>query len=172
MLQSTIPVVLNQCTSLLIMRLENNKFFGKLEGIFTADMMALENLDLSDNNLSGNIPQGIFDLPSINTIALSLNCFEGTLPHDICSARNVSVLAMDGLGAASNCKNAISVPLSGVSLFTALEGSIPPCVWALPLLQVLHMTGNGFTGTISETLSPNTLLKNVAIGMILMCDLV
>jgi hypothetical protein len=85
----------------------------------------------------------VFELPNILNIALSLNCFDGTLPELMCAPRNVTVLSLDGLGAAKNCKHAVKVPLTGVIIGNALTGSIPECVWQLPQLQVLHLTGNG-----------------------------
>jgi hypothetical protein len=54
--------------------------------------------------------------------------------------------------------------LSGVTLYNTLEGSVPSCLWSLPALQVLHLTGNGLTGSIGELGSIGSLLRTVSIG--------
>jgi hypothetical protein len=100
-------------------------------------------VDFSDNRFSGSLPDDIFELPSLQTIALTLNCFGGTLPASMCAPRNVTVMSLDGLGAAKNCKHEVKVPLTDVVIDNILEGTIPECVWKLPQLQVLHLTGNG-----------------------------
>jgi hypothetical protein len=158
-----LPTELSQLTSLRVLRLQNNLLSGPLDGVFTANM-TLENVDLSGNKFSGEIPSGIFDLPAAISIALSLNCFEGSLTGSMCNARNVSVLSMDGLGAAKDCKNSVQIPLSGVTLFNTLDGTIPTCVWLLPMLQVLHLTGNGLTGSIGEAAVIGSLLKTISLG--------
>jgi hypothetical protein len=163
-LGEALPSNLGLCTALRVLRLEHNFFSGSLEGVFNKNMTVLENVDLSDNRFSGSIPPDLFELPEVITIALSLNCFEGSLPQSMCKAHNVSVLSMDGLGAAQVCKNSVELPFSGVTLFNTLEGSIPTCVWSLPALQVLHLTGNGLTGSIGDPWSIGPLLETVSLG--------
>jgi hypothetical protein len=162
----SLPVELNKLTSLQILRLQHNLLTGSLEGVFNINMTLLENVDLSDNKFSGKISTNIFELPDVNSVALSMNCFEGSLPDRMCAARNVSVLSMDGLGAAKDCKNSWVIPLSGVAVFNTLEGSVPACLWSLPALQVLHLTGNGLTGRIGEPNAIGPSLRTVSLGEI------
>jgi Leucine-rich repeat (LRR) protein len=143
-LTGTVPSELfQQFHALEIMRFQRNQLTGNLNGRFGGFLSVVENVDFSDNRLSGSIPRDLFMLPSVLTIALTLNCFGGTLPQSMCAARNLTVLSLDGLGAAEQCKHAVKVPLTGVVLDNTLTGTIPECVWTLPRLQVLHMTGNG-----------------------------
>lgn len=79
-----------------------------------------------------------------------MNCFEEELSDDICKAAAVEVLSLNGLHAAEGCKNSIVMPLMGVRLFGTIGGGVPPCVWRLHNLSVLHLTGNGLTGNIDE----------------------
>jgi hypothetical protein len=147
-----------------VLRLQSNLLSGSLDGIFTKDMVMLENVDLSDNKFTGQIPHAIFDIPHVNTIALSLNCFQGTLPVNMCAARSVVVLSMDGLGAVQNCKHSVQIPLSGVTLFNTLGGGVPSCVWSLPSLRLLHLIGNGLSGSISGALLSNSSLRTLSLG--------
>ena len=140
----TVPLGLfDNYNAMRVLRLQRNLLTGDLSGRFRGSLTALKNIDFSDNRLSGNVPIDIFELPDVQNVALSLNCFEGSLPDSICYSRNLSVLSLDGLGAAEHCKNEVKVPLTGVTVFNTLGGSVPPCVWTLPTLQVLHVTGNG-----------------------------
>ena len=41
----------------------------------------------------------------------------------MCEASGIKVLSMDGLGAAKNCKDSITVPISGVALFNYMDGT-------------------------------------------------
>lgn len=121
--------------------------------------MVLEHLDFSGNLLHGSIPASLFGIPSIRTVALSINCFTGELPVAICSAMNVNVLSMDGVGAADDCRFWSSVDLAIARRFVPLDGSIPDCMWAMDNLTVMHLSGNGLTGTIGSFSSSSKMLN-------------
>ena len=53
---------------------------------------------VTDNQFSGTIPERLFQIDSIKTVALSVNCFTGALPLSMCEARQAEVFSMDGLG--------------------------------------------------------------------------
>jgi Leucine-rich repeat (LRR) protein len=144
MFSGTVPVNLfDNFNTLQVLRLQRNILTGDLTGRFSGALPMLGNVDFSDNRLSGSVPADLFEVPNILNIALSLNCFEGSLPESICSTSNAIVLSLDGLGVANECKNEVKVPLTGVTIFNTLAGTVPQCVWRLPQLQVLHLTGNG-----------------------------
>jgi hypothetical protein len=125
-----------------VLRLQRNLLTGDLTGVLTG-LPLLRSVDFSDNRLSGTIPQELFELRNLQSIALTFNCFGGELPPSLCLPINVTVMSLDALGAAQHCKNAVEVPLTGVTLDNTMSGTIPDCVWQMPLLQVLHLTGNG-----------------------------
>lgn len=84
-------------------------------------------------------------------------------------------LAFDGIGTSDSvgCRNS---PISkGVNVYEHLghiSGSIPECVYTLPSLSTLHLSGNGIVGrlpndiTISHTLQDLTLAHNQMTGTI------
>ena len=190
----TIPKdLLSGMLSLEVLRFQRNRLTGSLTGHFLGDeggriYPSLVNVDFSDNRLSGNVPHDLFEAaPNLLTVALTLNCFGGSLASSICAARNITVLSMDGLGAAQHCKHEVQMPLTGVVLDNALTGTIPACVWSLPQLQVLHLTGNGksyrdcfrnftlhnhffvgLSGSILDLLTVDSALTTLAIGETLM----
>lgn len=121
--------------------------------------MVLEHLDFSGNLLHGSIPAKLFAVPGIRTVALSINCFSGELPVTICSAMDVNVLSMDGVGAADDCAFWSNIDLPIARRFIPLEGSIPECMWSMDNLTVMHLSGNGLTGTIGSFSSASKMLN-------------
>jgi Leucine-rich repeat (LRR) protein len=166
-LTHTLPSSLGTLRKLIDLRVEGNDLSGSVSRVFdssTSSLPLLELVDLSDNIFSGSTPGGLFSLPSISVVVLSLNCFSGELPPSICSARNCTVLSMDGLGAAFGCKNSYRLPLTGVHLFNTLQGSFPNCVLTLPQLIVLHLTGNGLTGSLSDSSLLPASVRNMSLA--------
>jgi Leucine-rich repeat (LRR) protein len=150
-LSGNLPTEMGKMTQLVVLQFQNNKLTGKLSNmLWQASNMSMINLDLSGNNLSGDIPNELFQLPNVETISLSTNCFHGTLPDHICYARNLSVISFNSLSASSGCKTAYSLPGSKVLLNKAVGGTIPECVFQLPLIEIVHMSGNGFYGSIGD----------------------
>lgn len=173
-LTGSVPSALGHLDQLIHLRLEANVLSGTLSPLFdslTPSLQQLEMIDLSDNILSGTVPSKLFSLPGISVIVLSLNCFSGSLPSAMCSARNCTVISMDGLGAAFGCRDAFKLPITGVHVFNTLDGTFPNCLLALPELKVLHLTGNGLSGTLSDeiytfTVSNMSLAHNAISGTI------
>lgn len=94
----------------------------------------------------------------------TVNCFEDELPSSICFAKYVEVLSLNGLRAAEGCADTFVVPLSGVSLFNTIHGTVPSCVWDLPNLNVLHLTGNGLSGELVQFLPTNSQIADLSLS--------
>ena len=76
----------------------NNMLKGRVKDVFNPQNVALHHIDLSGNLFTGPIelPQNI--IKSLQTLALSANCFSGTLsPAVFCTMQNIEYLFMDGL---------------------------------------------------------------------------
>jgi Leucine-rich repeat (LRR) protein len=146
--------------------LHRNHFTGHLNHLFrfspdspwNVSSSELLNLDVSDNLFSGSIPSTLF-LPHLQSISLSLNCFEHELPSSICEASDAGVISMDGLGSAKGCKSVVTVPFTSVSLVQSLDGNIPDCVWSMSNLKMLNLAGNGLRGRIGAAASMSSLLS-------------
>ena len=98
----------------------------------------LRHLDLSGNNLGGDIPPEIWDLTELRTLRLIGNGFTGTIPSEIKNLTQLQKLVLHG------------------NHFT---GSIPTEIGQLTELTSLTMYGNGFTGPIPAELSSLTKLE-------------
>jgi Leucine-rich repeat (LRR) protein len=147
--------------------LQNNRLTGAVGKTHFHPNASLEVLDLSDNRFTGSVPAFIFRFPRLITLALSLNCFRGELPVEMCEARTLLILAMDGLGAAMQCRDKYTIPFSGVVLGNTIDGSIPSCLWSLPLIELVHLSGNGLTGSISNNFPMNSTLVDLSLGNIM-----
>jgi Leucine-rich repeat (LRR) protein len=154
---STIPDSLKKLSHLKVLFLNNNQLVGTLADI--SKWQSLANVDVSNNRLTGTLPT-ISGSSALSTFAASSNCFHGSLPTFICNVTGVTVLSLDGLSTASACRSMIfpySSSSSSASLFNAftLENSflngIPPCLFSMPNLQTLHLSGNGLTGSLPDS---------------------
>jgi hypothetical protein len=172
-LNGEINFQLESLPSLQQLFLQQNYFHGHLQQLFsfnstnsTNSLLSAAvsnhpflNLDVSDNLFSGSVPSQLFLLPHLQSISLSLNCFEHELPMSMCEAVGVGVMSMSGLGSSHSCKNLVTVPFTSVSLVQTMDGSIPDCVWLLSNLRILNLAGNGLSGTIGDVSLMSSLLS-------------
>ncbi|XP_038680878.1 receptor-like protein 7 [Tripterygium wilfordii] len=106
--------------------LSNNSFKGEISSTF-CNLPYLYALDLSFNNLSGMLPQCLFDKESnLNILNLEQNLFRGTIPETL---TNGSKLRMINLG------------------HNALEGTLPRSLANHTMLELLHLGDNQISDT-------------------------
>jgi Leucine-rich repeat (LRR) protein len=151
-LSGNLPDFFANFSSLKVLLLSNNRFSGNPENIFSIDVqILLTAVDISSNDFSGAIPESVFLLPNIQSIAAMKTCFSGSIPSTICSANSLEVLLMDGVTSGLPCQrkfNVIHTSDAYISSKGPLQGGIPDCIWSLPNLKSLHLSSNGLTGTI------------------------
>ncbi|GMN35587.1 hypothetical protein TIFTF001_048467 [Ficus carica] len=84
-------------------------------------------IDLSRNNLSGEIPTGITNLSYLGTLNLSMNQLSGSIPKNIGDLRQLETLDL-------SCNH--------------IEGPIPTSMSSLTFLSHLNLSHNDLSGTI------------------------
>ena len=86
---------LTSLTALTTLDLSDNQLTGEVPAVF--DILAfLTSLDLSDNELTGPIPQGLGTLTGLTTLDLSGNALDGEIPHDLGFLSNLTKLRLGG----------------------------------------------------------------------------
>jgi hypothetical protein len=143
--------------------LSNNRFSGPLDGAFNATLQTqLATIEVNDNQLTGTIPGEVFKLPALlNFVAVS-NCFHGTIPFAACNASALSGLILDGLSSATSCRR--TLPSGAYFLSRSVGGTVPICLFQLPALTTLHLSGNRFTGSVPSTVALSRHLYDVSLS--------
>uniref|UniRef100_A0ACD5XHB9 Uncharacterized protein n=1 Tax=Avena sativa TaxID=4498 RepID=A0ACD5XHB9_AVESA len=97
------------------------------ERLYTGEIIYMVNLDLSSNNLFGDIPMEITSLVKLKNLNLSWNTFSGKIPENIGSLVQVESLDLS---------------------HNELSGEIPTSLSALTSLSRLNLSYNNLTGEI------------------------
>ncbi|KAF2569547.1 hypothetical protein F2Q68_00027808 [Brassica cretica] len=131
----------------------------------------LENIDLSDNIIKGEVPEWLWKLPRLNTVFLSNNSFNGFQgPVDVLVNSSVKNLFMER----NYFEGAVPILPLSIDNFAAtinrFTGSIPLSICNYRSLTHLWLPYNNLTGPIPQCLSNLTVLnlrKNNLEGSIL-----
>lgn len=153
-LWGTIPSSFANLANLQYLFLYQNRLEGNLAGRFNpARQNRLIMVVLYDNQLTGQLPEELFQLPNLTVVDCSTNCMGGSLPSSVCSARRLETLALDGMCAAETCRIKLITGLPTYRLEHTITGGVPRCLYELPRLTTLHISGNGMTGSLPANLS-------------------
>lgn len=140
-LSGTMPVPVDEPepanVHLQVLHLQSNELEGSIPTQLVR-LVALEDLDLSMNTLTGSIPD-LSLLPRLVSLSLSDNDFAPqTIPKSILHMGTLQRLLLSQIH---------------------LTGTIPDSIGFLSNLQVLDFSGNSLTGTLPEGLAYLTLLE-------------
>lgn len=165
---------------------------GTWKGITVTNIsgeMHLTHLELSSNNLSGNIPAQLGNLSQLIILRFFNNQLTGNIPPELGNLNNLKIIDL-GLNPfdpgpipnwldsllqlerirldAVNLNGTIPGELSGLSRLIALnlsnntlEGNIPPGLGSLVNLEELLLYSNQLTGEIPDELANLTKLRNL-----------
>ncbi|XP_030507002.1 probably inactive leucine-rich repeat receptor-like protein kinase At3g28040 isoform X1 [Cannabis sativa] len=149
----TIPTTIGGMTKLLVINLKGNNFNGSIpEGLFN---LALEEVDFSENQLTGPIPTGstsstrVFE--SLHFLDLSMNNIQGTIPAEMGLFSRLEYLNLSW----NNLESRIPPELGLFRNLTVLDlrssgllGSIPEDICDSGSLDILQLDGNSLSGQI------------------------
>ncbi|KAI3508028.1 hypothetical protein L1887_23027 [Cichorium endivia] len=82
-LTGTLPLALQNCTSMTGLDLSSNNFFGNLPTNMTKIVGFVTTLDLSSNNFTGEIPATLGNCSYLNVLRLDNNRFSGQIPVEL-----------------------------------------------------------------------------------------
>ncbi len=155
---------LHNLTSLF---LQSNQFTGDaLFGINQENHTSLRFVDISNNRFSGEFPKEYFSLMSIETVAAAINCMTAPLDSSVCNATKLESLILDGLHLSTYCSG---TPINIVDTIYAIRldviTNIPSCIYSLPSLVTLHLSGNGIQHySLPTDVKPSNSLKNLLLS--------
>lgn len=85
---------------------------------------------------------------------VGVNCLSGTIPNEICQANYLEGFSIDGASTAENCKIQIvdfsSLGLNAFVTRRAIRGTVPECLFNLPKIKALSLSGNELIGTLPD----------------------
>ncbi|XP_065873304.1 receptor-like protein EIX2 isoform X2 [Euphorbia lathyris] len=141
--------------------------FNRLEGQLPL-WPNVTNLSLRNNLLSGPIPTNIGEIvPRLENLDLSMNSFNGSIPHSMSKLRNLSFLDLSSNYLSgkipSNLEDLQNLMVLDLSK-NNLVGDIPSSICSLPSLLWLKLSSNNLTGKLSLTLRNCTGLFSIDLG--------
>ncbi|PHT99693.1 hypothetical protein BC332_29481 [Capsicum chinense] len=151
MLKGEIFPVSGNINNFRYLYLDGNNFSGPIPQKLSTT--PLQTLDLSYNNLSGNIPAWLGNISSLTSLALSKNHLKGHIPPDYCRLERLEVLDLSEnnlVGVIPTCFSAFR-ELKRVYLSkNKLQGEFN--MFSNSYLKVLDLRYNNFSGSIPKWL--------------------
>ncbi|GLJ46632.1 hypothetical protein SUGI_0982610 [Cryptomeria japonica] len=169
-LSGILPPALTNLTALSSLNLCNNNFSGTIpEELSRPLSSSLRYLDLSLNNLTGEISPNLFSIcPQLTFLNLSSNRIVGQLPAELKNCRNLEKVALrrnnftgsipDDL--LRNCAKLTHVDLE----YNKLTGNIPDIHVNCSFLTELWLSQNHLTGQVPKGLGALSKLKTLVLG--------
>ncbi|KAJ6868227.1 hypothetical protein NC651_033321 [Populus alba x Populus x berolinensis] len=152
--------------------LSYNKFSGPASFLCNIGSDTFSVLDLSNNLLTGWIPNCLMNFTSLNILNLASNNFSGKIPSSIGSMLNLQTLSLHNNSfvgelplSLRNCSHLVFLDLSS----NKLRGEIPGWIGeSMPSLKILSLQSNGFSGSIPPNLChlSNILILDLSLNNI------
>lgn len=154
-LTGTLPISFQKLSKLEIFKVNDNMLSGKLDYCFNStNQLKLRTIDISHNHFSGYIPEEIYKMKKLVTVAAVSNCFELSISTSICLSSSLESIIFDGLQTSSACRTYLFSQSSSLLSANAYEISspfkvqLPTCIFNMSTLIIFHFSGNGLSGSI------------------------
>uniref|UniRef100_A0A0D3C1E7 Uncharacterized protein n=1 Tax=Brassica oleracea var. oleracea TaxID=109376 RepID=A0A0D3C1E7_BRAOL len=140
---------------LIVLDLSFNELYGQILPS-VAKLSHLTSFDISNNKFSGQIPYSIGNLSRLAALDISGNNFVGEIPSTFGRLNQLTYLRVGSNKLSGNFPIAILnlTNLSVLSLYyNQFTGTLPPNITSLPDLEYLYADNNDFVGTLHYSLS-------------------
>uniref|UniRef100_A0A2P2MY39 ATP binding protein n=1 Tax=Rhizophora mucronata TaxID=61149 RepID=A0A2P2MY39_RHIMU len=145
----------NSVASLLLLDLSDNELSGQI-GLSTGVLGNLQFLNLSRNFLLGPIPAAIGELKKLGVLDISRNKLNGSIPLEIGGAHSLNELRLENNVLSGQIPSSIEKCSSLTTLILShnnLSGSIPAALGDLSSLQDVDLSFNSLNGSLPKQLS-------------------
>ncbi|KAM0856593.1 hypothetical protein ACQ4PT_048995 [Festuca glaucescens] len=151
--------------NLLTLNASYNRFTGQIPTHFCNTSPSFAMLDLCFNKFNGSIPQGFGDCSMLRDLRAGYNNISGTLPDELFNATSLEYMSFPNNGLHGvldsarivNLRNLVTLDLGG-NQFT---GKIPENIGQLKRLEEFHLNNNLMTGELPSDLSNCTNLITI-----------
>ncbi|OAY69011.1 LRR receptor-like serine/threonine-protein kinase FLS2 [Ananas comosus] len=152
-INSSIPSYICELKHLEVLDLSNNSLSGELPQCWKNSSLLI--LDLSNNNLAGKIPSSIGLLSSLTILHLNNNNFYGELPSELQHCNNLLFLDLSNNKLTGEIPRWIGENLQDLVILqlrsNMFVGEIPSELARLAYLQFLDLAHNNLTGSIPHS---------------------
>lgn len=160
----TIPSTFFELRNLQTLILKDNKFAGNLVDIPRLPS-SLRTVDISSNGFTGPLPTYVFQNASkLSEFIASANCFISSISPSICNATSLNTLVLTGISSGSSCATSI-LDIGGLKAYKAdyVDGEIPSCLFLMPALKSLYLSGNGINSPLHH-IDSQSVLTNLSLS--------
>ncbi|KAH7657217.1 Non-specific serine/threonine protein kinase protein, partial [Dioscorea alata] len=155
---------LTNCSNLLVLCFAVNEFAGAIPNSIANLSTQLQTLQIQENQLSGNIPDGIGNLVGLSGLALYDNLVSGPIPASIGKLAKLQYLGMFGNRLTGTIPSSIGnlTKLNYIGIANnLLEGHIPISLANLQQLITLDLSNNHLNGTIPKEIVSMSSISSV-----------
>lgn len=156
-------------TSLQHLDLSSNRLNGKVPNDIGINHEEMIVFDISENKVSGPIPESFSNMFNLEKLSLSYNKFTSTIPSSIGAARSVHSLYLDHNSIMGTIPPSLARFSSAVGQLwlqgNLLSGTIPPEMSDMPILYEFFVDNNKLTGSIPTELCRENLNKGFFEGL-------
>jgi len=170
LLTGSIPSSYATHRNLLVLILANNIFTGAVSHAFnTAVQQQLIYVLLYDNQFTGILHDNLFNSTKLVYFSAVKNCITSHIPKTICQCNQLNVFSLDGLSSASNCRKLLLPSIISTSYISKATSTnsyeyIPTCLYQLPELRILHLSGLGLVGSIPSNIPIGNKLVDLSLS--------
>eukprot|EP00261_Vitis_vinifera_P034072 XP_019075315.1 PREDICTED: probable LRR receptor-like serine/threonine-protein kinase IRK isoform X2 [Vitis vinifera] len=151
---------LNGKSNLEILDMSTNNLSGELSHCWTY-WQSLTRLNLGNNNLSGKIPDSMGSLFELEALHLHNNRLSGDIPPSLRNCKSLGLLDLGGNKLSGNLPSWMGerTTLTALRLRSnKLIGNIPPQICQLSSLIILDVANNSLSGTIPKCFNNFSLM--------------
>ena len=146
------------------LNLNKNELGGPLSSL-DLNVTNLEFIDVSNNRFTGSISSYLFG-PRLQEFAAASNCLDIVIPEEICNSRELRVIVLDGMHSDQSCRMPFfrGTLFKSYGLTTTEHRGIPECLYSMPKLNVLHLSGNVLTGTLPSDMALSPSIQDLTLS--------